>query len=346
VSRRAPKPGWVTGLVAAGAWLALVGCDPPGLGRSNPNFLVVGHHGAPNLAAENTLRSYEAAVAVGANAIETDFCITSDHVIVAFHDCDPDSSIALARQAGGEGYAWLPFVPPVNSPWRRPVSQLTLKELREHYGYRVSEGSQDSDATIPTLKDVLRWCGETNLNRAASAKHDAETEPRLKAVYLDLKFGPSEVAAAVQLLGELWDAWQLADVDGGTDTGASLRQVQFYLLNVHVEVIDALKKERARLGADPLRVVWDFEKPGALSATTGAGLRDVSTGLTPSFTWSGYKREIAHIVEARENGAIDSVLAWTFDRKMQLAELLYYSVDGVITNDPATVHRMWQDTLQ
>ena len=339
MSRRAPKPGWVKVLVAAGAWLALVGCDPPGLGRSNPNFLVVGHHGAPNLAAENTVRSYEAAVAVGANAIETDFCITSDHVIVAFHDCDPDSSIALARQAGGEGYAWLPFVPPVNSPWRRPVSQLTLKELREHYGYRVAEGSQDSDATIPTLSEDLQQHERSVLSWFGS-------EPRLRAVYLDLKFGPSEVAAAVQLLGELWGAWQLADVDGGTDTGASLRQVQFYLLNVHVEVIDALKKERARLGADPLRVVWDFEKSGALSATTGAGLRDVSTGLTPSFTWSGYKREIAHIVEARENGAIDSVLAWTFDQKMQLAELLYYSVDGIITNDPATLHRMWQDTLQ
>jgi glycerophosphoryl diester phosphodiesterase len=321
----------VTGLVAAGTGLAFIGCDPPGLGRSNPDFLVVGHHGAPNLAAENTLRSYEAAVAVGANAIETDFCITRDDVIVAFHDCDPDSDIALARQTGGEGYAWLPFVPPVSSPWRRPVSQLTLAELREHYGYRVAEGSRDLDAKIPTLKEVLDWCG---------------SEPRLRAVYLDLKFGPSEAAAARQLMGQLWDAWRRADVDGGAGAGVSLQQVQFYFLNVHREVIDALKDERATLGADPLRVVWDFENPGALSATTGAGLRDVSTGLTPSFTWFDYKVEIAHIVQAREDRKIDSVLAWTFDRKMQLAELLYYSVDGIITNDPATLHRMWQDTLE
>jgi hypothetical protein len=100
------------------------------------------------------------------------------------------------------------------------------------------------------------------------------------------------------------------------------------------------------LGADPMRVVWDFEQPGALSATIGAGLRDVSTGLTPSTTWFGYKREIAHIVEARERGEIDSVLAWTFDKKMQLAELLYYSVDGIITNDPSTLSHMWKETLE
>jgi glycerophosphoryl diester phosphodiesterase len=293
-----------------------------GLGRSNPDFLVVGHHGAPNLAAENTVRSFEASIAVGANAMEIDFCVTEDDVIVAFHDRDPDSAIALARQGGGEGYEWLPFVPALSSPWRRPVSKLTLAELREHYGYRRADGSRDFSAKIPTFAEVLDW---------------ARSETELRAVYLDLKFSSGEIAAGPQLVQELWDAWQ---ADG------ALQGVTFYLLTVHRDVVDALEEERETLGADPLRVVWEFEEPGALSATVRAGLRDVSVGLTPSFTWSGYKREIADIVEAREDGKIDSVLAWTFDREMQLAELLYYSVDGVITNDPATLRRMWEDTLE
>jgi glycerophosphoryl diester phosphodiesterase len=284
----------------------------------------VGHHGAPNLAPENTINSFDAAVAVGANSIEPDFCITKDGFIVAIHDCDPDSSIALARQSGGEGFAWVPYVPAVGSPWRRPVNQLTLTELRSYYGYRLAEGTRDYDAQIPTLSEVLTWCSR---------------ETRLRALYFDLKFAPGEVDAALRLMRELWQAWQ---------TDPSLQNLQFYLLNVHGEVIDALKAERAALalGADPLRIVLDLEKPGALSATTAAGLRDVSVGLTPAFTWSGYKREIAHIVEAREDGTIDSVLAWTFDREMQLAELLYYSVDGIITNDPSTLHRMWKQTLE
>jgi glycerophosphoryl diester phosphodiesterase len=304
------------------AGLALVGCDPDGLGRSNPNFLVVGHHGAPNLAAENTIPSFKASSAVGANALEIDLCVTSDGVVVAFHDRDPDSDIALVRQGGGEGYEWLPFVPPVASPWRRPVNTLTLAELRTYYGYRRAEGSRDYTAVIPTLAEVLDW---------------ARSEAKLRAVYLDLKFDLSEIAAGPQVLRQLWDAWQ-AD--------ASLHGIRFYLLTVHPEMVDALRKERDTLGADAPRVVWDFEVPGALAATLGAGLRDVSTGLTPSMTWSAYKREIAALVQAREAGQIDSVLAWTFDRETQLAELLYYSVDGVITNEPGTLNRMWQDTLE
>jgi glycerophosphoryl diester phosphodiesterase len=306
--------------IAAAAWL--LGCDPNGLGRSNPNFLVVGHHGAPNLAAENTINSFKAAVAVGANAIETDFCITKDDVLVAFHDRDPDSGVALARQAGGEGYAWLPFVPPVGSSWRRPVNQLTLAELRVNYGYRLADGGRDYDAAIPTFGDVLEWAAD---------------EPELRAMYLDLKFDPSEVAAAPLLLRELWNARQ---------DNKLLENIDFYLLTVHASVIDALKREQTALGAGAVHIVWDFEEPGALPATIGAGLRDVSVGLTPAFSWSGYKREIAEIVDAREAHQIDSVLAWTLDRTTQLAELLYYSVDAIITNDPATLHHMWKETLE
>ena len=80
--------------------LALVACDPEGLGRSNPDFLVIGHRGAPNDAAENTIPSFEVAVAVGANALELDVCVTSDRVLVVWHDADPDGTQALARQAG------------------------------------------------------------------------------------------------------------------------------------------------------------------------------------------------------------------------------------------------------
>lgn len=304
------------------ALVSLLSCDPDGDGTPNPNFLVVGHHGAPNLAPENTIAGFQASVAVGANAMEVDLCVTKDGSVVAFHDRDPDDSVALARQAGGEGYKWIPFVPDVGSPWRRPVSQLTLAELRQSYGYRLLDGGRDPTVVIPTLADVLEW---------------ARTSSALKAIYFDLKFDLSELAAGPQVVRELADA---------LDATPDLKRVRFYLLTVHPEIIKALQNERRNRRADPLRIVWDFEQPGALPASTGAGLRDISMGLTPSFTWSGYKRQIASSVRARDEGSVDSVLAWTFDREDQLAELLYYSVDGIITNDPATLARMWKETLR
>lgn len=87
------------------------------------------------------------------------------------------------------------------------------------------------------------------------------------------------------------------------------------------------------------------ESLGALQGTLDAHLRDISAGLVPSVSWSAFKRDVAHNVDAREAGQIDSVTVWTFDRDMQLAELLYYSVDGVMTNQPESLYVIWQDTL-
>jgi glycerophosphoryl diester phosphodiesterase len=46
--------------------------------RPGPEFLIVGHMGAPIHEVENTLQSFQKALELGANAIETDVCITKD----------------------------------------------------------------------------------------------------------------------------------------------------------------------------------------------------------------------------------------------------------------------------
>jgi glycerophosphoryl diester phosphodiesterase len=297
--------------------LSLFACDPEGLGRPNPSFHVIGHRGAPNLAAENTIPSYEVAISLGANAIELDVCLTADDVLVVWHDRDPDGPIALARQSGAEGLLYLPAVPPVGSAWRRPVRQLTLAELRSQYGYAELGAARDEIARIPTLAETLDW---------------ARGEERLVGLYVDLKVTHSEVAPVVELMSEL----------AGDGTLAHVR-VLFFSLDA--SIVSELETERQRLGFEWPRVTQDHETPGALSATIRDGLRDVMMGLSPSLTYSGFKRDVADAVERREKGDVDSVTVWTFDRETQLAELLYYSVDGVMTNEPARLHRMWRDTL-
>ncbi|MFP6687061.1 MAG: glycerophosphodiester phosphodiesterase [Polyangiaceae bacterium] len=301
--------------------LTVSACDPRGLGLPNPDFLVIGHRGAPNIVAENTISSFVVAAALGANAIETDVCVTKDDQLVLWHDYDPDDAIAVARQSGAEGLGFIPLVPAVVSSWRRPVDELTLSELREHYGYGNIWGQRDETATIPTFNEALDWM---------------RSEPTLRAMYLDVKFPSGQTAAARALVATVWNAWQ-AD--------ATLAHVRFYFLSVHRDIVDAMEAERVSLDAVTLRTVWDFEGLGALDATLEAGLRDISTGLVPSVTWARFKREVAELVNAREDGRIDSVTVWTFDREMHLTELLYYSVDGVMTNEPRALYRIWQDAL-
>lgn len=299
-----------------------LGCAPDGLGEANPNFLVIAHRGAPKVTAENTIRSFDVAVALGGNSIETDVCITKDGHFVLWHDRDPDEVVAGIRQLGQEGLAYSPRVPPIGSPFRRPVEQLTLAELRANYGYNDLEGRQDPTAPIALFEEMLDW---------------AAGESTMKAIYIDIKLAPSQESAArtlVESLGERIAA------------EAVLAEKQYFLLTIHPSLATELERARRETDGSAMRTVIDYEKPGALAATVGAGLRDVSTGITPLVTWSAFRSEVADIVAARERGEIDSVTVWTFDDPERLAELLYYSVDGVMTNEVALLHRMWQQTVE
>lgn len=292
-------------------------CDPDGLGRAMPNFLVIGHHGAPNEIAENTIPSMARAISDGANAVEIDVCVTKDDVIVLWHDRDPDDAVSLARQVDGQGLLYVPSVPEIGSVWRRPVPELTLDELRAHYGYAKFGQSQDSSAVIATLDEFLDW---------------ARGEKKLKAVYVDSKMVASEVGHLVPLIERI-------------SSDDALSHVRFVFLSTDNDMVMTLEAERKRLGVDSPRVAFDSEQPGALDTTIADGLRDLSIGLTPSRTWSGLKVEVSDAVNARDAGQVDSVMVWTIDRETELGELLYYSVDGIITDEPTLLFKMWQETL-
>ncbi|MHA2140735.1 MAG: glycerophosphodiester phosphodiesterase [Candidatus Thorarchaeota archaeon] len=71
--------------------------------------LVIGHRGAPRNAPENTLRSFEVAIDMGADMIELDVMKTSDDYLVCMHDLD------VSRTTNGEGM----------------VEELTLQQIKE-----------------------------------------------------------------------------------------------------------------------------------------------------------------------------------------------------------------------
>jgi glycerophosphoryl diester phosphodiesterase len=278
---------------------------------------VIGHHGAPNEQAENTLPSMQAAIVDGANAVEVDLCVTADDVLVLWHDCDPDDPVALARETGAEGFLYVPDVPAIGSDFRRPVDELTLSEFRDNFGYSMLGDDVDPSARIPTFEEFLTWAG---------------SEPLLEAVYLDIKLTPDQVGYVVPLVSQL-------------SSDKSLQKVRFIVLSTHTEIVEPVEAERRRLGVDSPRVAYDSEDPGALDVTLAEGLRDMSIGLTPTRTWSGLVGEVADSVNARDSGKVDTVMVWTIDRETDLAELLYYSVDGIITNDAALLRRLWRAKL-
>jgi glycerophosphoryl diester phosphodiesterase len=287
------------------ALCACIPLDTKRVPKKNPDFLVVGHRGAPNQAPENTIPSLDAALALGARALEIDLCVTADGEVVLWHDRDPDDEVALARQNGLEGLAWRPFVPDSGSPLRRPVDQLALADFLASHGY-ARDGERDPAAEIPLFSEVVAW---------AAGQDD------LLAIYLDLKIDdPAQVAPVLEL-------------------AAGLDQT-VYAMSVDRPIVEALIAAGAGV-----RPIWDHEEGGALADSEALGLRDLALGLTALRSESAVLEEIDEARRAREQGRIDSITVWTLSEPMQMAVFLFHEVDAILTDDPQRLHRIWQATL-
>lgn len=281
---------------------------------------VIGHRGAPREEAENTVDSFSRAIALGADAIETDVCATRDGRFVLWHDADPDDKVALLRQAGAERLLYRPDAPPAGSVWRRPVRELDLAELLEHYTYTRTE--EDGDGArkgaearkpIQTLEDMTKW---------------AAGEDRLRRVFLDVKLTEGEAAGGLALLDRVRT---LAE-------RPNLRHVVFHLLSREREILAALVDANGRHDLpERVRISADFELPGVLRHAPSLGVRDVSLGCGER-TWRGYRRELCRVLRARDRAGFPFfVVAWTVNEQRQLRALVRLGADGVMTDDAAAL---------
>ncbi len=98
-------------------------------------MLTIGHRGAAGLEPENTLRSFQRAIALGCDMVELDVHVCKTGEVVVIHDA------TVNRTTNGRGQ----------------VADLTLAELK-----KLDAGKGEH---IPTLEEVLRLCaGKTQVN--------------------------------------------------------------------------------------------------------------------------------------------------------------------------------------
>ena len=257
------------------------------------------------------MESFAKAVALGADSVEADVCATKDGRFVLWHDCQPDDKVALARQAFGENYLYEPDVPPVGSPWRRPVSELDLADFLSHYGYVPSDGDRGKKRVpVALLEDLFTWARET---------------PGVALLCLDVKLGEKETAPARDLVRRLREA---------RSAGRLPAHVGVAVLCPEKEVLmAALTESRLEPVGEGIRVFADFEYPGALDFAGRYGARSVSMGLRRRF-WADFRDEVAEVVAARDAGRIESVIVWTENDEARLRELFALGVDGILTDHP------------
>ena len=309
------------------AWVrtVLLPAAAPILAVDPAQCLIVGHRGACVAAIENTIEACERAIEIeGADAVEIDLCVTQDAHVVVWHDWDPDALVALARQAEAEREVLCrPVVPPVGHPLRRPVCDLTLAQLREHYGYAVIGQAQTIPAHLPVLEEVVRW---------------ARTKPQLQAIFLDCKVPP----ARKELL---------------TVVAATLRReverepvgARFVFLTPYAEVHEVMQAVVPAAGrAFDVEIPAGFVRdPAPLSAVawaraTGNGWASIGR---PLFTLGGWwtfrttiRTDLALMREARRSPYPEpphAYVCWTINRPHEMRYLLGLGVSGILTDFPA-----------
>jgi glycerophosphoryl diester phosphodiesterase len=289
-----------------------------------PDFAIIAHRGAAQEAPENTIDAFARALDLGANAIETDVCITQDGHFVLWHDADPDDVVAIARQSGAEGLGYVPNVPALGSPWRRPIRELPLAVFQTRYGYsqrkptlaELGSGDTPPEAGPARLTDFMNWLWR---------------ELRVRHVFLDLKLLPAQVQAAISLYRRLYR---------GCTRNDFRHDLVLHVLSPHREIVTALMAEAQRLTPPPtLRLYADFEYPGVCDVAPRLGVRHVSMGCSLR-SWGDYRHEIARVIATREQGHLDAVIAWTINDAERLQELVALGVNGVMTDTPALLQRI------
>lgn len=96
--------------------------------------IVVAHRGGADLGMENSLSCIEKGIAAGADMVEIDIHLTSDHRLVVCHNP------TINRTSNGKG----------------KIGEMTLSEIQQ-YRLLDSEG-RPSEETFPTLEQVLALC--------------------------------------------------------------------------------------------------------------------------------------------------------------------------------------------
>lgn len=283
-------------------------------------FDLQGHRGARGLMPENTLPAFERALAIGVTTLELDTGITADGVVVISHDpvLNPD----LVRGPDGQ---WL------SSP--TPIRSLTWAQLQPYDVGRIRPGSryaqqfphqQAIDGTrMPKLAELFE---RVKVLGADTVQFDIETkiDPRRP----ELTLAPEPF---VQALLAVIRAHGLEE-------------------RVMVQSFDWRTLQLLRAQAPKVRTVYlSVQRPqfNTIDTEPGlwtAGLRLADHGSVPRMVkaagghvWSPNFNDLSPALLREAQGLGLKVIPWTVNEPADIARILDWAVDGIISDYPDRV---------
>jgi len=288
-----------------------------------------GHRGARGLLPENTLPAFQRALEFAVTTLELDIAITSDGVLVISHDpfLNPD----ITRDAAGR------FL-----EQRGPaINSLTWAQLQAYDVGRIKPGTDYArqfpdqrpiDGTrIPRLADLFDLVKRSGDDRV---RFDIET--KLSPDRPDETPLPEPFARAV--VNEIRKAGMAARTQIQSFDWRSLQVVQKIAPEI-ATVYLTVQRRFDNIGAD---------RPEGSRWTAGFQFRQ--HGSIPKMIkaaggshWSAYFGDLdsQKVQEAQALGL--KVLAWTLNDPADMARLIGYGVDGLITDRPDLARKLLEE---
>jgi len=296
---------------------------------SAPAFDLQGHRGARGLFPENSLPAFVAALEIGVTTLELDLGMTRDGVVVVHHD----QRLSSAKTRGPDG-AWL-------TDGNKPLLiEATFEELQQ---YDIGTYKPDSGLTrrfpdqekmdgvrIPSLRQVIdlaesrgqgriRYNVETKINPETPEK-SASPEVFAKALAAEIKAAGLVERMAVQSFD--WRTLRLIR--------ELLPQIETVYLTAEQSWLDSL--QRGQPGVSPWLDGLDLDAeqlsvPQAVHALGGN-------------VWSPFFKDLraADLAEAQRLGL--RVVVYTVNEPEDMASLIDFGVDGIITDYPDRLRRV------
>ena len=292
------------------------------------SFDLQGHRGARGLYPENSLAGFEAALALGVTTLEMDLAMTRDGVLVVHHDrrLDPE------RTRGPDG-AWIEPPPPALIELDLDaLGAYDLGRLRPEgkLARRFPDQAGRDGVHIATLRQVL---GRAEVLSGGAIRYNVET----KISPLAPEESPTPERFADAVIAELQAAGVTERAMVQSFDWRTLKRVREIAPKIATVYLTAERDwldnvQRGKPGASPWTAGLDVDRfeasiPRLIAHAGGA-------------VWSPFFRDLreTELNEAHDLGL--KVVPYTVNDPADMASLIAFGVDGIITDYPDRLRRV------
>ena len=292
-------------------------------------FDIEAHRGGRALFPENTLSSFANALTMGVDTLELDIGVTRDGALVVSHErgLNPD----LARGPDGV-YVAPPGIPFVT---------LTLAEVKKYdvgqlrpgsaYGAQFPDQHAVPGTPIPTLKEVL------DLVRKSGDGHvRLNIETKIDPNHPDESPDP---ARFVSLLLDLLQAEKFSDrVTVQSFDWRTLLLVQKQAPAIPTVYLTLQKGREPTVFTDKASEWTAGFNPADHGSSVPAAIKAAGGAI-----WSPYFGDVNAALIAESHGLGLKVVVWTVNKPDDIARMIEFGVDGVISDHPDLLRRIAGD---